>query len=600
MKHGFVKVGAVTPEIVVANTDFNAKSIIALIEEGEKNGAEILLFPPNCVTGNTLGELKNYKTLLDGAKNGLSKIIKSTEGGNAFSVVGLPYEKDGKVYDCTAVIRDGALLSLIPDEKVDDSVVYDFGEETYFGNDIIFKAESVPSFTFTIDRTDGIITLLPTATIEMVGEDERVLAKICHESYANSCAIVRAGAGEGESTTDEVFGGRRIIAENGKVIASGELFTTGITYADIDTEFLLAERLNNGFTASDLNEITFAVNETNAKFDRKFKQLPFIPSENKAERAEYILAMQANALKKRIKHTTAKTAVIGISGGLDSTLALLATVRAFKLLGKPLSEITAISMPCFGTTKRTKTNAQRLCESLGVTFRTINIARSVRSHFADIGQDESVTDVTYENAQARERTQVLMDIANQQGGMVIGTGDLSELALGWATYNGDHMSMYAINSSIPKTLVRFLVSYEAEKATDEKIKKTLLDILDTPVSPELLPAKDGEIAQKTEDLVGPYELHDFFLYHFVRRKATPSKIYAIAKCAFEGVYDEKTIEKWLKTFIRRFFTQQFKRSCMPDGVKVGSVSLSPRGDFVMPSDASFSLWLEELEKEINA
>ena len=468
-------------------------------------------------------------------------------------------------------------------------------------SDLTFKVEFSSDLASANTNSNAVISLIMSATPQTVGKSETFKTLISARTITTSSACVLAEAGYGESTTDCVYAGENFIFENGKLIAESKRFTTGLTASEIDVEFLLSEKRKNSAinTTNNLFEVEFNISSESFSLTRAFEKMPFVPKNSlkMQERAELILDIQANALKRRIMHTRAKSLVIGVSGGLDSTLALLVAVRAVKLCGMSEKDVLAITMPCFGTTSRTKNNAYDLCTALGVTLKEISIKKSVLQHFEDIGQDKDIHDVTFENSQARERTQVLMDYANKTGGLVIGTGDLSELALGWATYNGDHMSNYSVNCTIPKTLVRYLVQYESSKGS-KLLKDTLLDVLDTPVSPELVPPKDGEITQKTEDIVGPYILHDFYLYHAIRRCSSPSKIFFIAKHVFKKDFSPETLYKWLENFYRRFFAQQFKRSCVPDGVKVGSVSLSPRGDFSMPSDAYSAEWINDL-KEIN-
>lgn len=635
MTDGFIKVAAATPEIKVADTVFNANSVIAVIKKAVKEDVKLLVFPELCLTGYTSGDLFYFDTLLKGAEQALRKVIAATEGAKTLVFVGLPVKKEGRIYNCAAAVSDGKLLAVIPKTNLpnynefyekrqftpapEKNETFDLcGFTVPFGTRIVLTAENMPSFSVAAEICEDLWVPAPpslghaaaganivvnlSASDETVGKAEYRRSLVAMQSAKLVSGYVYADAGEGESTTDMVFSGHNIVAENGKILKESKLFENGMTVSEIDVEFISFERskiLSTFKPDKEYETVLFSADITETKLSRIYPKRPFVP-EDKSEllsRAELILNIQANALVKRVKHTSTGALVIGVSGGLDSCLALLVCVRAFKKMNRPLGDIIAVSMPCFGTTKRTKTNAQKLAELLGVTFKTVDITGSVEKHLGDIGHDGVTADVTYENAQARERTQVIMDIANSVNGMVVGTGDLSELALGWATYNGDHMSMYGVNASVPKTLVRYLVSFEAERA-DEKLKAVLNDILATPVSPELLPAKEGEISQKTEDLVGPYDLHDFFLYHFVRCGFGAGKVFRLAVRAFDGEYDLKTVEKWLRTFIRRFFNQQFKRSCLPDGVKVGSVSLSPRGDWRMPSDACSALWLSELDERI--
>ena len=635
MKQGFVKVAAVTPSIKVADVDHNLKEICRMIDETVENGAKIIAFPELCVTGYTCGDLFSQDILLKKAKEALKEIVAHTEGKDALIFVGLPYVVRNKLYNVAAAIKSGELLGLItktflpnynefyemrqfqPGPKQADWISYE-NDEVPFGPQILFECEEMPDLVVSAEICEDVWSPIPpsietalcgatiivncSASDETVGKDAYRNQLIAGQSARLIAGYVYANAGEGESTTDVVFGGHNIIAENGVVLEEATRFINDTIYTEIDIERIVSERRNNTtFQMSDkydqLIHVPFSMKLEETKLTRTFHPMPFVPSnaEQRKRTCEEILTIQAMGLKKRLAHANCKSAVVGISGGLDSTLALLVTAKAFDLLGIERKNIESVTMPCFGTTDRTYQNACLMTQKLGATLREVNIKEAVRVHFRDIGHPEDKHDVTFENSQARERTQVLMDIANQTGGMVIGTGDMSELALGWATYNGDHMSMYGVNGSVPKTLVRHLVQYYAETCVDEELKAVLFDVLDTPVSPELLPPKDGEIAQKTEDLVGPYELHDFYLYYILRFGYAPSKIYRLAKEAFAGMYDEETILKWLNTFYRRFFSQQFKRSCLPDGPKVGTVALSPRGDLRMPSDACATIWLEDLK-----
>ena len=635
MKQGFVKVAAVTPNVRVADVDYNMNEICHLIDETVSNGAKIVVFPELCVTGYTCGDLFSQEVLLKKVEKALGKIISHTLGKDALVFVGLPYMVKNKLYNVAAVINQGELLGMVtktflpnynefsemrtfqPGPRVAEWIMYE-GEEIPFGPQILFECDDIPELIVSGEICEDVWSPTPpsieaalagatiivncSASDETVGKDDYRERLILGQSARLITGYVYANAGEGESTTDLVFGGHNIIAENGALLKASTRFVNETIYSEIDVKRIVGERRKNTTFQvlcedDDLIRVPFTLEVEQTKLTRTFEQLPFVPSnvEECKKRCEEILTIQAMGLKKRLAHANCKSAVVGISGGLDSTLALLVVAKAFDLLGIERSCIESITMPCFGTTDRTYQNACLLTKKLGATLREVNIKDAVRIHFRDIGHPEEKHDVTFENSQARERTQVLMDIANQTGGMVIGTGDMSELALGWATYNGDHMSMYGVNGGVPKTLVRHLVQYYADTCVDEELKAVLLDILATPVSPELLPPKDGEIAQKTEDLVGPYELHDFYLYYALRFGYEPSKIYRLAKETFAGMYDEETILKWLTTFYRRFFSQQFKRSCLPDGPKVGSVGLSPRGDLRMPSDACAVVWLEDLK-----
>ena len=698
MKDGFIKVAAGTPNVQVADCEFNAAEIIKMVREMEAEGARVMVFPELCITAYTCGDLFWQENLLEEAKVQLMRIAEETADVDAIIFVGLPLEYKGKLYNVAAGLNHGEILGFVPktylpnynefyearyftsgedvdgtvtirrseyglhhDEEMTDEDV-EFGleaevealeeedsfeeleeideEPDYIDEDeteefdevdvpissnILFICQEMPKLKIAAEICEDLWVPNPpsvghayhganlivnlSASDEVVGKDSYRKSLVSAQSARLLCGYIYATAGEGESTQDVVYGGHNLIAENGTILAESRHFVNGALYADLDIHRLDNERrrMTTCRFAPDLapegqdvfyNEVYFNAGRGVTPLTRKFDSRPFVPGikEERERRCDEILNIQAMGLKKRLAHIHCQNAVIGLSGGLDSTLALLVTVRAFDMLGMPREKITAVTMPCFGTTDRTYNNACQLSECLGATLKEVNIREAVNLHFRDIGHDPEVHDVTYENGQARERTQILMDIANQSGGIVIGTGDLSELALGWATYNGDHMSMYAVNASVPKTLVRHLVRYYADTCEDAKLSEILLDILDTPVSPELLPPKDGVISQKTEDLVGPYELHDFFLYYMLRWTFPPKKIFRLAQNAFAGEYDDETILKWLKTFYRRFFMQQFKRSCLPDGPKVGSVAVSPRGDLRMPSDACAKLWLKQIEE----
>ena len=635
MRHGFVKTAAITPKIKVADPEYNAGEIIRRMNEAVKQGAKLIVFPELCLTGYTCNDLFLQELLLRRAREQLKRIAEATEGQDALVFVGLPLAKDHKLYNVAAAIQDGEVLAFLPKSFIPsyaefyearyftpgdgelDNVWFD-GEEVPFGTQILFEADGMAGLTvgceicedFWVPNPPSTSHAMAGATVivnlsasnETVGKDKYREMLVSSASARLICGYVYASAGEGESTQDLVFGGHNIIAENGVVLKQAKRFVSETVYAEIDVHRLQMERRRMNTFRPGKDDfylvIPFRVTETETVLTRTFSSRPFVPSDEteRSRRCEEILSIQSYGLKKRYEHTGSRTAVIGVSGGLDSTLALLVTVRAFDLLGKDRKDILAVTMPCFGTTGRTYDNACKLAETLGTTLREVDIRESVTAHFRDIGQDMEEHDVTYENGQARERTQVLMDIANKQGGLVIGTGDMSELALGWATYNGDHMSMYAVNAGVPKTLVRHLVRYYADVCGEAELKAVLFDVLDTPVSPELLPPVDGVISQKTEDLVGPYELHDFFLYYMLRCGFEPAKVFRLARLSFAGEYEEETIRKWIKIFYRRFFAQQFKRSCLPDGPKVGSVAVSPRGDLRMPSDASAALWMAEVEK----
>ena len=634
MRQGFVKAAAVTPKIKVADIKYNAELILDMMKESTRQGAKIVVFPELCLTGYTCQDLFLQERLLQGAKDALMKLVKESASLDAIFFVGLPFEILGKLYNVAAVFSHGEVLGLVPKSYLPNynefyearhfvsgaelatEVVLPDGSCVPADRDLLFVCEQMPKLRIGVELCEDLWTPNPpsishalagasvlvnlSASNELTGKDSYRRELVSGQSARLLAAYIYASAGEGESTQDLVFSGHNIIAENGQILAESKRFGHGILYSEIDVERLCAQRRRmTTFVTEDQThtEILFSLKIEETKLTRFIDPAPFVPTDrqNREKRCDEILMIQAMGLKKRLEHTGAN-AVVGISGGLDSTLALLVTVRAFDLCGRDHKGITAVTMPGFGTTDRTYDNAVKLIQSLGAEFVEVDICQAVNVHFSDIGQDPSVHDVTYENSQARERTQILMDIANKKNALVIGTGDLSELALGWATYNGDHMSMYAVNASVPKTLVRHLVRYYADTCEDKQLSDTLYDVLDTPVSPELLPPEDGKISQKTEDLVGPYELHDFFLYYMLRWTFPPKKIFRLAQNAFAGEYDDETILKWLKTFYRRFFMQQFKRSCLPDGPKVGSVAVSPRGDLRMPSDASAALWMKELEQ----
>ena len=634
MKNGFVKVAAATPDIRVADVEFNTQNIINAMEEAQKNGAKILVFPELCVTGYTCSDLFDHSVLLKASRKALLEIAENTSDKDMLVFVGAPLEVNGKLYNVAAAMNQGEIhgfttktflpnygefyemRQFTPGPQTVREITFE-GKKIPFGPQILFQAEGMEELVVAAEICEDVWSPVPpsiqaalegatvivncSASDETIGKDTYRRALISGQSARLISGYIYANAGEGESTTDLVFGGHNIIAENGTILKESSRYVNEIIYSELDLQRITGERRKNT-TFQPLDEETlvrvpFTIEETKTFLTRTFPKKPFVPSDEqtRAQRCEEILTIQAMGLKKRLAHTNARTAVVGISGGLDSTLALLVTARAFDMLGRDKKDIIAVTMPCFGTTDRTYQNACEMSKKVGATLIEVPIADAVNVHFRDIGHDPEDHSVTYENCQARERTQVLMDIANKTWGMVIGTGDLSELALGWATYNGDHMSMYGVNASVPKTLVRHLVKYAADDTKDEALKNVLYDVLDTPVSPELLPPKDGDIAQKTEDLVGPYELHDFFLYFMLRFGYEPSKIFRIACMTFDGEYDKETIFKWLETFCRRFFSQQFKRSCLPDGPKVGTVALSPRGDWRMPSDACVAVWMKDLE-----
>ena len=623
MKNGFIKVAAATPAIKIADVTSNTAELVRLAKDAHARGVRVLVYPELALTGATCGDLFSSTPLLLGAKEALKRFLEETRELELLSVVGLPWEENAAVYNCAAVCFKGKLLGLAAKKALRAD------EQRYFapaprrlsirfddasgelGTDLRFTPSPLPSLRIAVAIgadggqaiEDAELICNPVYEPETVGADARRLATWQARSADAATACVVSYSGMGESTTDSVCGGQRLIAENGALLASAAPFSGGdLLISEIDAELLAhARRTRRRTSCEAVERLSVPFTATETELTRPIDAHPFIPADPaaRARHCEQILTLQAAGLQARIERAYAKKIVVGISGGLDSTLALLVMVRAMDALKRPRTDVIAVTMPCFGTTVRTKSNATVLCEELGVDFRCVDIFDAVNQHFKDIGHDPAVRDVTYENAQARERTQVLMDIANDCGGMVIGTGDLSELALGWATYNGDHMSMYGVNANLPKTLIRHVVAHSANAYREngnEKITAALLDILDTPVSPELLPAEtDGSIAQKTEDLVGPYELHDFYLYYMLRYGFSPAKLYRLAKHALGDSYDEETLKKWLKTFLRRFFTQQFKRSCLPDGPAVFEIGLSPRTSWHMPSDASSALWLAEAE-----
>lgn len=636
MKYGFIKVAAASPALRVADCRYNAEQSVAAMQRAAAAGVRLLVLPELGLTGYTCGDLLLQPVLQQGALHALQTLLAVSAGLPMTTVAGLPLEVEGKLYNCAAVLHGGKILGVVPKTNLPNygefyearwftpapaeaKAISLLGQQVPFGTDLLFCCRELPEYKLAVEICEDLWVALPpstrhamagatviancSASDETIGKAEYRRELITGQSARLMAGYLYADAGRGESTTDMVFAGHDLIAENGRLLAETALFTNEMIVTEIDVHRLTAERRRtNTWRAADsagYTIIPFSLPAEVTTLTRLIDPHPFVPADSaeRKQRCEAILTMQAEGLRRRLEHIGCPCAVLGISGGLDSTLALLVAVRALDLLGRPRTDMIAVTMPGFGTTHRTRSNAELLCEKLGVTLRTVSIAAAVRQHFKDIGHDECVTDTTYENAQARERTQVLMDIANQENGIVVGTGDLSELALGWATYNGDHMSMYGVNGSIPKTLVRYLVRHAAETCGDEALAAVLYDILDTPVSPELLPADEGgRIAQKTEDLVGPYELHDFFLYHFIRYGCPPQKLLYLAENAFAGRYDRAVILKWLRTFCRRFFQQQFKRSCLPDGPKVGSVTLSPRGDWRMPSDASAALWLREIDE----
>lgn len=646
MQHGFIKVCAATPEIRVADAKYNSSLIISAIKESAANGSRLTVFPELCLCGYTCGDLFNQSVLLNACETAIDEITKSTKGLKTLVFVGAPFSNGGKLYNCAFVINNGLILGIVPKTYLPnygefyekryfcpapdklEYIGYKGNGENYtigFGTQQIFKADNCRNFSVACEICEDLwaplspsvnhvgagadIIVNLSCSDETVGKADYRRNLIKTQSAKLVCGYVYCDAGDGESTTDMVFSGHNLICENGSILSESKLFENGLLYGEIDTEFLSIERkrIASGYFRNNNSNCDICKNDYYiAKFEaedkpfditRNYSKTPFVPEDGikLKERTELILTIQQKGLEKRLKHVGCKSVVLGVSGGLDSALALLVACRTFASLGWDKKNIIAVSMPAFGTTEKTKSNALKLIAALGATSRVIPVGDTVLKHFEDIGHDADNKNVTYENAQARMRTMVLMDIANDENGIVLGTGDLSELALGWATYSGDHMSMYGVNASVPKTLVKHLIAYEAEKLGGET-NKILTDILNTEISPELLPPdKNGNIAQKTEDIVGPYVLHDFFIYYSLRCGFSPSKIKFLAVKSFKGFYDEETIDKWLKSFYKRFFKHQFKRSCAPDGVKVGSVSLSPRADLRLPSDAVAALWLDELK-----
>lgn len=634
MKYGFLRAAAASPGLRVADVAYNTQEIIKSMREYAARNAQLLCLPEFCLTGYTCSDLFLQETLICGAEQGLAEILAASCGLNLVTVVGLPVRRSGKLYNCAAVVCDGKLLGLVPKTHLPNySEFYEkrhflpgpaqaspmelAGQQTLFGTNLLFACRQMPEFVLGVEICEDLWAPIPpscthalagatvianlSASDETVGKASYRRDLVCGQSARLLCGYLYADAGHGESTTDMTFAAHDLIAENGTLLAEAGPFEDGRAVTELDLGRMVQERTRNttfephteGYTT-----VSFDLEPVEVPLTRKVSPTPFVPRDDaaRAERCELILRIQAEGLAKRMEHTHARCAVVGISGGLDSCLALLVAVRACHILGRDPRDIVAITMPCFGTSKRTRSNAEILCEALDVSFQEINITATVQSHFADIGQNPETYDVTFENCQARVRTLELMDYANKNGGFVIGTGDLSELALGWATYNGDHMSMYGVNAGVPKTLVRHIVRYVADTCGKETLSRVLLDILDTPVSPELLPAAaDGSFSQQTEKLVGPYELHDFYLYYVLRFGFGPKKIYHLALAAFAGRYEPEVLLAWLNNFYRRFFAQQFKRSCLPDGPKVGSVTLSPRADWRMPSDACNALWMRELD-----
>lgn len=641
MNYGFVRVGAAAHELRVADCVFNAEKIIEIIKDAEKKSVEFLVFPELCITGYTCGDLFLKDTLLKGAREALIKITEATSGSSMVSIVGLPLLINGRIYNCAAVMQKGKILGFVPKtnlpnynefyekrwfngaDQLDVDEIWFNGHFVPVGADLVFTAKNRDGLSFGVEICEDLWSILPPSSFltqsgatllfnlsagnELVSKSEFRRNLVKSQSSRCVAGYVYASANSCESTTDSVFSGHLMIAENGNMLKESErfFFDNKLEIADIDLDRLLYNRriiqpsrrssVGKSFRIISFDYASLPLDD---EIERKIEKHPFVPENTgeRDERCEDILSIQTLGLMKRMKHTNTQKLVVGISGGLDSTLAFIVSVRAMVKLGLPLRNIIAITMPGFGTTDRTFDNSVNLIKAYNADLRIIDIKDACLQHFKDIGHDKDVHDTTYENVQARERTQILMDVANKEGALVVGTGDLSEIALGWSTYNGDHMSMYAVNAGVPKTLVRYIISWYAENEAVEPIKRILLDIIDTPISPELLPpAESGEIVQKTEDILGPYEVHDFFLYYMQSYGAGPAKLLFMAKRAFEGQYSHLQLKKWLTVFCKRFFSQQFKRSCMPDGPKVGTVSLSPRADWRMPSDASAQLWLSELD-----
>ena len=578
MQHGYIKIAAAVPQLHLADPAANAAEACVLIARAAESGVRVLVFPALSLTGVTCGDLSYHQPLLSAARQALCTVAEATKDRELLCFVGLPLQEDGEVIPVTAAVYDGAVLGFVPKGEAPETLLFE-GKAIPCRRGLCFTHPDYPDLTVSACRnTAAALQCLPGAAFEIAGGAAARRAKVQAASRRNGCAVVCVNPGPGESSQDRVYAGHAVAAQSGEILAEMQ-WQHGLLVAEIALQAPISE----------------CVARCEAAAEPNLSPAPFLPEEHADDFCREILRLQAEGLRRRMEHAFAKKLVIGVSGGLDSTLALLVAARALDLSGRPREDLLAVTMPCFGTTARTRSNAEILSERLGADFMTVDIRAAVEQHFADIGHDSSVTDVTYENSQARERTQVLMDLANRFGGMVVGTGDLSELALGWATYNGDHMSMYGVNAGLPKTLVRRVVEVFAADCADSALRESLLDVVATPVSPELLPPDAGNIAQKTEDLVGPYELHDFYLYYTLTYGFGPAKIFRLAQSAFAGIYEEPTILKWLETFFRRFFAQQFKRSCLPDGVAPLAVSLSPRGGFAMPSDASRGAWQAELD-----
>ncbi len=619
MRNGYLKIGTFSPKIRVCDLEFNKQNIISAIKNADKMNVEVLLFPELTLVGSTAKEMLYSHLLCEKALSALMEICQETKEISILSFIGLPLICNGIVYNVIAVVNRGKVLCFIPKKEVRDSkfsalkstiYVNFFGDDVPLCDKVIFVDKDNKLARISIEVGEDLFAPITPSTYHVlaganvivncgafahtVESENRITSTVVAHSKRLNIAYALCTAGDGESTGDEVYSGNNLIVHNGEILSRNKPFESGLNNALVDLETI---EINNKNHKENSNEYLFINYDANRDIEegRIYEKYPFIPTDkNEKETLNYILDIQAEGLKKRVEHTYSKKLVLGLSGGLDSTLALLVAMRTINKLNRPLKDIVAVTMPCFGTTSRTLENSIKLAKICGVTLKKIDISKAVTRHLKDIGHSGSKYDAAFENAQARERTQVLMDLANMESGLVVGTGDMSELALGWATYNGDHMSMYGVNAGVPKTLVKFLVKVYAENSKP-KLKAVLLDIVGTPVSPELIPSNSQEITQKTEDLVGPYALHDFFLYHLINRGLSPKKVYFIAVNTFKGEFDNHTIKKWLETFIRRFFSQQFKRSCLPDGVKVFDFSLSPRGGFKMPSDAIANVWLDEVK-----
>ncbi|MFA7370970.1 MAG: NAD(+) synthase [Sphaerochaetaceae bacterium] len=634
MRDGFIPVGVATPHLIVGDPSYNAQETIRIMQEGVKEGLSLLVFPELGLTAYTCQDLFLQKTLIQSALNALQEVVTASAQLPLVTIVGVPLTRRGALYNCAVVIQGGEVLAVVPKTHLfstqessevryfapappKNTTIELFGKLLPFGTKLLFKAQEVENFIFAVEicndlwgqsppsnhhsRAGALIIANLSASSELVGKGAYRRSLVKGQSARLFCGYLYASAGSGESSSEMVYLGHNLISENGEILAESKIPFEGILKSEIDVAYLAGERRSNDdfspIPAEEYLTVEFSCREREVRLTRLINAYPFIPVSQAQRRDNFqtALLIQAMALVRRVQHVGCEKVVLGLSGGLDSTLALIVAIEAYERLKKPLSGIIAVTMPCFGTTATSLKLAEDLAEHFGVTLRKIDITKAVEQHFLDIGHAKEVHDITYENAQARERTQVLMDVANSEGAIVIGTGDLSELALGWATYNGDLMSMYGLNASVPKTLVRHLINYYAHERAKSTLKMTLLKVLEAPVSPELLPPKEGETTQKTEEVIGPYELSDFFLFHSIRRGCQPRKVYRLAKIAFEGKYSEQEILSWLRLFYKRFFANQFKRSTLPEGPMIGSLSLNPRSSWKMPSDASVKIWLDELE-----